>query len=606
MRYIAVDSETIPFSPGNGAPSLVCLQWQAAGEAPNILTRRKGALAMARRLLESDDILVGHSISYDLAVFAAEGLAPLVFRKLRRGLVICTWVYERLGEISGRTTRKALDFATCCKAHGIAVPDTKGKGYETEFAQFIDADEIPDPHRSYALNDLLVGKLHERQRARFYDVPERAVAHLTHRQFCLQLMSVWGMITDGDAVAALERDAREALAGITPQALELGFVRKDGSRNMKAIRAAVEKAFGAACPRTPTGLAQTSEIVLEAADSPALKTFAEYATLLKTLGNDVPNLRASGTGWISTRYGMCETLRTSSSGDRKGKRSGLIAMQNLKQFGGVRECIRPRPGFEFYNVDAKGLELRAFADLCASKGWTSTAALIRQGGTDAVLNALGAALARQPVPVFVARLDAKDEQAIAERTRGKNALYGFMGGMGPDTYVDFIAKMSKGKIKIDGAEARLLRETVFQVVPDLKTYLRWVGDSDQGDGTFNVELEYGIARAGVWYSAKANNGFQARAAAAMSEVVIDLVEACYIGHLAPARPCLFVHDELLVEVPAGTGHEFEVEFLKLAEAATSRICKHVPLTWEGELTDRYSKRAKRVEDASGRLCVWRG
>jgi hypothetical protein len=373
---------------------------------------------------------------------------------------------------------------------------------------------------------------------------------------------------------------------------------------MKAIRAAVEKAYGPACPRTPTGLAQTSELVLEGADSPALQTFAEYATLLKTLGNDVPNLRASGTGWISTRYGMCETLRTSSSGDRKGKRSGLIAMQNLKQFGGIRECIRPRPGFSFYNVDAKGLELRAFADLCASKGWTRTAETIKRGGTDAVLSGIGAELAHQSLAEFQRREAAKDPLAVAQRTRGKNALYGFMGGMGPDTYVDFIAKMSKGKIKIDGAEARLLRETVFRAVPDLKEYLSWVGDSGNHDGTFDVDLEYGITRAGVWYSAKANNGFQARAAAAMSEVVIDLVEACYLGHLAPARPCLFVHDELLIEVPTGAGHEFEVEFLKLADVATARICKHVPLTWEGELTDRYSKSAKRVVDGKGRLQVW--
>ena len=38
--------------------------------------------------------------------------------------------------------------------------------------------------------------------------------------------------------------------------------------------------------------------------------------------------------------------------------------------------------------------------------------------------------------------------------------------------------------------------------------------------------------------------------------------------------------------------------------ATARICKHVPLTWEGELTDRYSKSAKRVVSPEGRLLVW--
>lgn len=602
---IPVDLETVPFAPGNGAPALVCVQFDS-GDGPRVVTRKAGAVQQCKKLLDGDALLVGHNISYDLAVMAAEGLAVEVFAKLKRGQVTCTWVVERLLEISGYSTRKKLDLGTCLKAHGLPPPSLKDAGLATDFGRFIDAYDIPEPHRTYALEDLQVGKLYERQMQRAANVPAHAIARLTYRQFCLQLISVWGMTTDGDAVGALERDARAALDDIKPQAIADGFVRPDGTRNMKAIRAEVERAYGAKCPRTPTGLPQTSELVLEQADSVKLQTFSEYATLVKCLNNDVPNLRASGTGWISTRYGMCDTLRTSSSGDKKGKRSGLMAMQNLKQFGGVRECIVPRPGYVFYNVDAKGLELRAFADLCATKGWTSTAETIRKGGTDAVLSGIGAALARQSIEEFQAREAAKDPLAVAQRTRGKNALYGFLGGMGPDTYVDFIAKMSKGKIKIDGAEARMLRETVFRVVPDMKLYLQWVGSTDRGDGTFDVDLAYGITRTGVWYSAKANNGFQAHAAAAMSEVVIDLQEACYIGHLAPARPCLFAHDELLVEVPAGLGHEFEVEFLKLAATATGRICKHVALTWEGELTDRYSKAAKRIVDENGRLQVWRG
>src|SRR6187399_1559861 len=115
MRYAPLDSETVPFGPGNGAPKLVCLQYDA-GSGARIVTRKAGALTHAKRLLDDDIVLEGHSIVYDLAVFAAEGLAVEVFEKLKRGQVYCTWVAERAGEISGATTRKKLDLATCMKA----------------------------------------------------------------------------------------------------------------------------------------------------------------------------------------------------------------------------------------------------------------------------------------------------------------------------------------------------------------------------------------------------------------------------------------------------------------------------------------------------------
>jgi hypothetical protein len=90
----------------------------------------------------------------------------------------------------------------------------------------------------------------------------------------------------------------------------------------------------------------------------------------------------------------------------------------------------------------------------------------------------------------------------------------------------------------------------------------------------------------------------------MSEVVVDLCEACYIGELSGARPCLFVHDELLFEVPLGSEHDFEQTFLRLAKTATTRVMPDVPVMWEGEATDRYSKSAKRVTAPDGRLLVW--
>lgn len=554
-------------------------------------------------------MLVGHNLSFDFAVLANEGLAHLVFRKLQRGQARCTWIIERLLEISGYSTRKKLDLATCLKAHGIAVPDTKGTTLATEFGQFKDADEIPEPWRSYALNDCIVGKLYERQMQRGQDIPGRAIDRLTYRQFCLQLLSCWGMVTAGDAVAALERDALAELGPLTKLAQEWGFVRPNGVRDLNAIRAAVEASYGSRTPRTDTGLPSYASLVLEQADCPKLQAFCRYGEWTKTLTNDVPNLRASGSGWISTRYGMAETTRTTSSGDKKGRRTGLIAMQNLRQGAGIRECIRPRHGMAFYDADASGLELCSLAQICVSElGRRGMADAIRSAGTPGVIHTrFGAFLARQSEAEFAARVNAKDPAAVSIRTRAKNGVFGYMGGLGVQTYVDYVKGASKGKVILTLDEAKQTKRDLFAAIPDIEAYLRWVGAQDLGDGRYDAVLPgYGVVRRNIWYAAAANNRFQALAAAAMTEVIIDLVTECYVGSLTPCRPVLFVHDEVLVEVPERDGHDFDVAFQKLAIAATARVMPDVPTVWDAELADRFSKRAKRVVDDKGRLQVWKG
>lgn len=602
-KPVPIDSETLPIAPAYGAPKLVCVQYDA-GDGPVLVTRRRGALEHIRVLLEGPRLLVLHMAAFDCGVWAAEGMLDLVVAKLKRCEIHCTWVYERLGEITGASTRKKLDLNTCLKAHGLPPHEAKDKQLAVTFAQFIEAESVPEPWLSYALGDLAVLRLYQRQAARFKDVPTSALARLTYRQFWLQLRSVWGLTTSADAVDALDADARQALDDLKPLAREWGFVRPDGTRNMAEIRAAVEAAYGASTPRTPTGLAQTGEVVLDEANDPRLSAFSEFGSWTKTLTNDVPNLRASGTGWISTRYGMCETLRTTSSGDKKGQRTGLIAMQNLRQAAGVRECIRPRPGMAFYNVDASGLELCTLAQLCVSRlGRRGMAETIKAAGTPGAIHTrVGAMLAKESVATFTARLQAKDELAIAQRTRAKNGVFGYMGGMGPKTYVDYIAKLSKGKVKLTLGEATEIREAIFSAMPDIQAWLKHVGTTGDGD-TFDVPLEYGVVRRGAWYSAAANNPFQSKAAAAMTEVIIAVAEACYLGVLSPARPCLFVHDEDLIEVPVDAIDDFERAFLRIAAEAVAPIMPDVPVIWEAEACDRYSKKAKRIV-TNGRLQVW--
>lgn len=613
IDHIPLDSETERFAPAYGAPKLVCLQFDE-GEGPRVVTRRAGALDHAARLFESRRLIVGHSIAYDLAVLTAEGLGELVFDKLDRGEVHCTWVYERLGEIGGYSERKNLDLGTCCRAHGLPAPALKYSGLGTDFGRFIDELVVPSPHLEYALGDLQVGKLYERQRRRFRDVPIRALERLTYRQFALQLMSVWGMRVDVGAAEALRAEAAEDLGALRKLAAEWGFIRDVKGKptiNTKAVQAAVLDAYGErACPRTATGQPGRSEMVLSEATDPRLQAFAAYNGLIKTITNDVPNLLAVGGSWISTRYGMADTTRTTSGSGRKRKSeapNGLIAMQNLRQRGGVRECIRPRPGYAFYDADASGLELCTFAQNCKTfLGRTDVADMINAAGSPgAIHTAVAAAMTRASVEDVKRALAAKDPHMIQVRTRAKNGVFGYMGGLGTARFVDYVRTLSKGKTVITQADAETTKRAVHAALPALPAYLKWVGESERHDGMFDCLMPgYNIVRRNVWYCAAANNPFQGLAAAVLTEVLIDLARECYVGSFSTVRPCLFVHDEVLCEVPVDMIADFDAAFTDLAKNAAARVMPDVITVWEAEATDRFSKQAKRVLDEHGRLCVW--
>lgn len=593
MLTIPFDTETVPFAPGDMAPQLVCLQYaDAAG--PHVVTRRAGALDVAKEMLRDDDLLlVGHGLAYDLCVFVREGLAAEVMRALERGRVHDTWVIERLGEIAGYSARKKLDLATCCKAHGLPAPALKEEGLQTGFAQFLDAPAIPEPHLTYALDDLVVGRLYERQRRRFRDVADDVIALFTRLAFWTRLMANHGVVTCPDAVEALRLRAAEELAYLRPLAVEYGFVRPNGTRNMKAIHAAVAAAYGDRCPRTPTGKPQTSALVLSEAPDPRLQAFAHYGEWLKTESADVPMLAA---GILHSRYGLADTGRTTSSQPN---------LQNLRGRGGIKECIRPRPGHAFIERDYSGVELCTFAQTCVWElGRHHMADTINASGDPAALHALlGGYLLRCSPEELMRRYKAGDPDAENARTRAKNANFGFIGGLGYRRFVDYVRLLSKGKILLTLDESRALREAWGRANPDGPAYLDWVADTELSDGTFEAVIPgSGLVRRGMWYSAAANCRFQGLAAAIMVEAGWRLAKWWLLGG-GPAL-CMFVHDAFILEAPIDAVHDIDLAFERLLREAAAEVMPDVITKTAGAAMDRYSKHAKRVTDEKGHLKIW--
>lgn len=605
MRFVPCDSETVAFSPGDMAPELVTFQWQEPGGEPEYLTRRGGALAKVRALLVDPTVtLVLQNAAFDAAVWCANGLTAEVFAAYDAGRVMCTWVFERLGEVAGLSTRKKLDLATLCKAHGLKPPfEAKGsdeaKDIATSFGQFRDALEIPEPHRGYLLGDCIVGKVFERQRKRFgADVPLSAVAQFSELMFNLQLMSVWGLRTSEDAIAALRERTAERLAELRPMATEWGFLRANGKRHMAVIKAAVEAAYGPACPRTPKGAPMTAGMILAGSDDPQLQAFAHYGELLKLEGADLPLLSA---GVLHPRYGLADTGRTICSKPN---------VQNLPGKSGARECVVPREGYAFIDADYAGVELCTFAQVCVwDLGDRRMADLINSSGDPGYMHAVvGAHLARESSPeAFMAGVRAERAGYKDIRTRAKNGNFGFMGGMGAQKFMDYIWLGSKGKVKLTLEESQAIRCAVYEANPSLPAYLKFIGSTELGDsGLFESACPItGMLRRGMWYTAAANCRFQRLAAIIMARMLKRLARACYLGELRGCRPAAFIHDQVLVEAPVADVHEVDAVVTRIMRDAALEVMPDVLTRVESQAAACYSKDAARVLDARGRLAVWR-
>ena len=626
MRYIGADSETVPFSPGDMAPELVCIQHQELGSADRyIQTVVGGAFDTIRGwLLDPGVTLVLHNAAYDAAVWCRAGLTAEVFAAYRDGRILCTWVFERLGEIAGYSTRKVLDLGTVCAAHGIPRPESwteENEHLAREFGQFRHAAEIPEgPHRTYALDDTLVIALFARQVRRFRDVPMAALQQFSRAMFWMRLMSVWGLPTEPGVVEAYRAEVAEQLAVLREFGLEKGFiyVGRDGvlHRSFAAIRAAVTAAYAGAPPMTTPARKRKSkkpfvpqpkmdEMTLLGSDDPALIAFATYGGLMKSESNDIPMLQ---TGILHTRMGIADTGRST---------SGRPALQNLSGKGRTRECIVPAPGHCFLERDYSGVELCSFAQVCVTElGDTSMADMINASGDPSWLHAeLGGYLLGITAEELLTRREDGDELAENARTRAKNADFGFIGGLGARAYVDYVWLLSKGKIRLTLPEAVGLKEAWGTVIPAGPRYLRWVGTTEGPDGMYQAVIPgSGITRRGMFYCAAANCRFQGLAAAVMMEAGWRLAELCYLAAPGSLWHCVrvvaFIHDAFVLEVPVGKVHDVDVDFERVLREAGAAIMPDVITKSEGHAAYNLAKRmngqkVKRVTDQNGRLIPWR-
>lgn len=449
----------------------------------------------------------------------------------------------------------------------------------------------------------------------------------------LHLTAAWGLRTNLKSVAALQMQTQRSCEEIEARLIEAGLVRKDGSRDTKKamqrmldvcgwswdagqgkyIEIEERRLAGTVLPlRTTKGgekkgpQPQLDNDACEATEDDLLVSYAELTSLKTVLNKDVPALARGAIYPVHTHFDVAATGRVTSAGPN---------VQNWRRLPGIRECFVPRPGRVFAQADYSGLELATLAQVMINIFGRSTLADALNAGLDAHSAVAAEILGWEYDRTFKAYKDkshAEHKEADEARGAGKVANFGFPGGLGPKTFVTF-AKKNYGVTLSDDEEeaiekARKLKKSWQAAWPDMQDYFAYINGLPTDEIGY-VLMQHGSnrRRGGAAYTEACNSFFQGLGADATGHAGWLISKACYVDRNSPlfgARIVNYIHDEFIVEVEAERAHEAAEELSRLMVLGASAWIPDVKLQAEPCLMTVWSKDAKTIRDAAGRLQPW--
>lgn len=646
MRVVAFDTETYLIAPGRLLPRCVCVSWHAS--EPAGLDGRGGpfdglcpadrGLELFRAWLASDDvILVGHNVAYDLGVLVAHAYAhwqpkeaahllDLVFAALDAGRIRDTMLREQLLAIAeGRyefdpRVRRPASYSLAglvLRYFGADISEDKKDptAWRLRYSELdgIPIGDWPPKAVQYAADDAAwTLRVYQEQGKQARSVHGQCLVDteggITNEgpqvaaSFALILLSAWGVVTDPAAVAAwsAELDAEVAKGEVAARAA--GFLRPNGSVDTAALRARIEAAHIAAgrtsWEMTPGGKTATGGEAIEAAGDPVLNTYAASLFAKKQVSTYLEPAQAGTRAPINASYTtLRETGRTACRNPN---------LQNPPRGGGYRACFVPRPGFLFCSVDYDTAELRALAQI---QLWWFGRSLLADAiiaGRDPHLD-LAAVLLGTDYPDVLARK--KDPRVKAMRQTCKPANFALWGGMGIDAFVAYAAGQG---VVIDPYRDTNDLPSAEKIINAWRTkwgsdeYLHHIAGMTRHGNTTIVQVGTGRIRGDVRYTQAANGYFQGLVADWAKAATWEVTRAAYTDPTSPlfgSRPVLFLHDEIIAEVPEGVAHEAATEMARVMMAAAQPFAPDVPITASPALMRRWYKGADPTY-IDGRLVPW--
>jgi DNA polymerase-1 len=676
-KRIGFDTETHLIQPGLLVPRCVCVTLAGEGKAPfdiheglcvlvkqhtdhwtALLDRGAGAAVMLELFNHPDVNLVAHNLAFDMAVVArliGEELEVDLFAGLAFDVydptTPCATVYDTLLReqlLAIAQDRYAFDVRTgrppkfnlaelVLNYFGVDITESKkaspagGGGSDPWRLRYAELDgvpltEWPEEAIDYAIDDaawaLRVCAAQSKAMDHDGDPPGPLVdtqGHVTdeHQQaaaaFALHLAAAWGVRTDPAMVAEFAEETRLAVEEAAEAGRRAGFVRANGSKDMKALYAVVERAYGGKPPRNaptkrfPEGSIKTDSDTLAASGDPALIAFGEGSIHRTTLDRYIPQLERGVHAAMTSR-------------PRALKRSGRCAwgdpnQHNPPRRGRYRECHVARPGYLDGTADWSGAELRALAQVCLWWFGESRLAEAFIAGRDPHME-LGAQM-----------LGVSYEEALVHpegphaRQGAKAGNFGYPGGLGTETFVKWCAgqglDLSRDGTYADAVRhAEEIKSAWFTTWPEVRLYLDEIGRRCQFGPFTAVQCRSNRARGGCTYTSGANTYFQGLIADIAKAALWRVTKECWTGRrgdsdgaspLHGSRVWLLLHDEILIETPEALASAAVQRMAEIMVETAEQYTPDVPHEAEPALMRRWYKKAKPVWGGGvvgGKLLVW--
>jgi len=628
---IAFDTETHLITPGDLAPPMVCLTWWT-GEGEGRIATRDEAGDVWRWMLGTSEILVGHNLAFDTAVLAAEypDTLPAIWERYEEGGFQCTYIHDVMSKIADGSFQlkyktRQLGASLSAQVWDHLQEKVEGKSGEDIWRlryhelDGMPLEEWPQEAIDYAIGDAVYTYRLAAKRG----LPDAALPdelRQTHYHFALHLSAVWGLRTDGPRVAELERSlqARVALANRTLR--ERGYKSPKRKRepdgdlklNTKVVQREVSLQYGElgwTVPMTPSGKPSRSKANLKQlpcrggtceggtwCDNP-LHILAMISEDEGELSKYIEHLKTGVDHAINPRImPLVATGRTSYSNP---------PLQQLPRRPGVRECIVARPGRVFCGADYSSHELVTFAQVLLDLFGRSSLADELRAGVDPLLAGAAERLGLT-YDEAAERLAAGEARVKKERQAQKAVEYGYPGGLGTQTMVQY-ARDTFGIVMSEG-EARRYKRDWQRRRPETYSWFELIGDLTQETGECTVVQPWsGRVRGGCIFTSACNTHFQGLAADMAKQAFLRVTRECLLEPQSPlyrSRPVLLMHDEIIIEAPEEGAAEAAERLAEVMMLVGSKACPDIPVKADPYMMRRWYKGAEAVRDAYGRLIPW--
>lgn len=609
---ISIDTETRLFKPGYKAPKVICLSWYDGQKTG--LIRYPDIDSFLVSVLR-DKIIIGHNIAYDMVCLYEHHpeLRKLIWKAYDNFRVKCTLCREKLLKIAEGTLKqyeKKLSLAAIVKTRFQKELDKDTWRLRYQELEEIPIELWPEGAKKYAIEDaiypLQIFKEQQKNaRVLNYEMFEIESARQSCYSFALHITSTVGIKIDKRRVRNLMYKIIPKMATLRNDLFAVKIMKKNKkgkfTKNTEIIKKLVQESYPGDPPRTPSstrypkGQIKTDEETIEKCNHPILKKYVKFKKLEKIKSTYIDKFIYAKQGVIHPSYDpLKETGRTSSSKPN---------IQNQIRTKGIRECMRARPGYVFIFCDYDSQEMRTLAEACIQICGKSALGKMYAKDPDFDPHTYFASqLLDISYEEGLKRKKEKNKDILERRQQSKAANFGFPGGLGASTFMDYAQGYGLNLTIEDALE---LRDEWFKRWPEMNDYFKFISHLTQSTGKV-TQLMSGRVRGCCSYTQAANTFFQGLASDASKSALYEVTKKCFNKSTAlyGCRPCIFVHDEIGIECPEDqmieAAKELEITMMK----AMDEVCPHVPSRATAIITRRWSKKAETVYDKEGNVIPW--